>query len=235
MLSISKYFISACAIFFSFSAAHAQQKKVTPRPPKIDYTPTGIRIGTDLIDLGKTYSGKTFKGWEVNGDIDFSKYYLAVDIGSWAKNVSLNNGTYNNSGNYYRVGIDVNFLGNDPDKNMFFLGFRVGRSQFNESLSYLATSPRLFASSSGQVSNGSVSGGWGEVTCGLRVKIWKGLWMGYTARLKLAPSIKGAHPALAPYDMPGYGIVQKNPWWGFNYQLFWRFAWKKDVVLPAKK
>jgi hypothetical protein len=31
--------------------------------------------------------------------------------------------------------------------------------------------------------------------------------------------------------MPGYGIIEEAPYWGFNYQLFWRFAWKK----PAKK
>ncbi len=234
MLSTIKYIISVGFIFFSFSAVHGQIKKKT-KPPKISYAPTGVRVGTDLIDLGKTFAGKTFKGWEVNGDIDFSKYHLAVDIGTWAKDLSLSNGSYSNSGNYYRVGIDVNFLGKDPDKNMFFLGFRVGHSQFNESLSYLNTSPSLFSSAQVQTSNGNVRGGWGEVTSGLRVKVWKGLWMGYTARLKLSPSIKGNNAALAPYDMPGYGVIQKDPWWGFNYQLFWRFALKKEVVIPIKK
>jgi len=33
--------------------------------------------------------------------------------------------------------------------------------------------------------------------------------------------------------MPGYGIVSNRVWWGFNYQLFWKFAWKKDK--PVKK
>ncbi len=217
---------------FVIGAQGQQKKKVKT---KTDYRPSGFRLGTDLIDLGKTFSGNTFKGWEVNGDVDFSRYYLAVDVGSWGKNLALNNGNYSNNGNYYRIGIDVNFLTNDPDRNMFFLGFRVGHSQFSESLSYSATSPNLFAKSSIQTSNGNVSGGWGEVTTGLRVKIWKGLWMGYTGRLKLAPSTKGSNATMAPYDMPGYGIVQKNPWWGFNYQVFWRFGWREVVVIPVKK
>jgi hypothetical protein len=233
MLSTIKYFISAICIFLSFSVTHGQEKKIK-KPQKINYKPTGIRVGTDLIDLGKTFTGKTFKGWEINGDMAFSKYYFAVDVGTWAKDLLLNNGIYNNSGNYYRVGIDINFLDNDPDKNMFFLGFRVGRSQFNESLSYQATSTSLFSPAQIQTSNGNVRGGWGEITTGLRVKIWKGFWMGYTARLKLSPTTKGSNPTMAPYDMPGYGIIQNNPWWGFNYQLFWRFAWKKDVVIPIK-
>jgi hypothetical protein len=52
--------------------------------------------------------------------------------------------------------------------------------------------------------------------------------------MKFAPSVHGS-PNFATYDMPGYGIVQNNPWWGFNYQVFWRFAWRKDKVLPVKK
>src|SRR5258706_1107137 len=142
MLSTIKYFISACLIFFVVNV-HGQQKKVAK--PKTDYSPTGIRVGTDLIDLGKTFGSNTFKGWEINGDVDFSNYYLTLDIGSWAKDVTLTNGDYtNSSGTYYRVGGDVNLLGKDPYKNMFFFCFRLGHAYFNESLSYLVTSPTLF-------------------------------------------------------------------------------------------
>ncbi|HCW08436.1 MAG TPA: hypothetical protein DGG95_13850, partial [Cytophagales bacterium] len=195
---------------------------------------TVIRIGTDLLDLIKTGTGNSFKGWELNGDIDLSKYYLTADIGSWGKNVQLANGDYANSGSYFRIGADVNLLGNDPDKNMFFFGFRIGHSLFHETLSYQATSVNLYPPSTYAVSNSSVTGSWGELTTGLRVKIWKGLWMGYTARMKFSPKTKGSNDTMAPYDMPGYGIVSQKPWWGFNYQMFWRFAWKKDKPAPKK-
>jgi hypothetical protein len=230
---IFKYFISACILSFAVNAYGQQKKKEVA--PKIDYSPTGIRIGTDLIDIGKSYSGKNFKGWEVNADMGFSNYYLVADIGSWAKDLDINNGHYKNSGNYYRVGVDINFLGKDPDRNMFFLGFRVGHSSFNEALSYQSAPVRLFPVPPVSVSNPHASGGWGEITTGLRVKLWKSLWMGYTARLKLAPGVKSS-PNFATYDMPGYGIVQNKPWWGFNYQVFWRFAWKEDKpIIPEKK
>lgn len=211
------------------------QNKAVPKKsvkPKKDFTPTGIRVGTDLIDLGKTFTGKSFQGWEINGDIDLANYYLVADIGSWSKDLSLSNGTYTNGGAYYRLGVDINLLGKDPDKNMFFFGFRYGRSLFHESVNY-TTLPNIFPASTYQVSNGSVSGGWGELTSGLRVKVWKGFWMGYTARMKFAPGTKGSNTAMAPYDMPGYGLVSNKPWWGFNYQVFWKFAWKKDK--PVKK
>lgn len=253
MRSTIKYFISI-ALLLAYEFGHAQKKQVEGKPvqgkataagekpapkkpvkPKKDFTPTGLRIGTDLIDLGKSFSGKTFQGWEVNGDVDFANYYLAADVGSWSRNLLLPNGEYSNGGNYFRIGADINLLGKDPDRNMLFFGFRYGRSFFHESLSYQdTTSSKIFGPANRNENNSNVSGGWGELTTGLRVKIWKGLWMGYTARLKIAPGTKGNSSSLSPYDMPGYGPVSSKPWWGFNYQIFWRFAWKKDKPLPKK-
>jgi len=243
MHSIIKYCFSIGLMLF-FAVGHAQQKPPTPdkpapkKPvkPKKDFAPTGIRVGTDLIDLGKSFSGKTFQGWEVNGDVDFANYYVAADIGSWSKDIALYNGHYSNGGNYFRIGADVNILGKDPDRNMLFFGFRYGHSMFHEALNYRDSSNyQLFGVADRTVNNSNVTGGWAEITSGLRVKIWKGLWMGYTARLKFAPGTKGNSTSLSPYDMPGYGTVSSKPWWGFNYQLFWRFNWKKDKPLPAKK
>ncbi|MGC4020876.1 MAG: DUF6048 family protein [Cyclobacteriaceae bacterium] len=243
MLSTTKYIFSIGLLLISLLVSGQDEKPKTEekvKPPRKDFKPTGIRVGTDLLDLVKTGATKTFKGWELNGDIDFANYYLTADIGSWAKDLDLNNGHYSNNGNYFRLGVDINLLGKDPDKNMFFFGFRVGRSFFNESLQYNATSSSasvpysIFPSTSYNLTNNGARGGWAELTTGLRVKVWKGLWMGYTARMKFAPSTKGGSGQISPYDMPGYGIVSKTPWWGFNYQVFWRFAWKKDKPLPKK-
>jgi hypothetical protein len=234
MLSTFRYFISAGFLLASlYCLGQEKDSVVKVVKPKKDFTPTGIRVGTDLIALGKTFASNSFQGWEVNGDIDLANYYLAVDIGSWSKNIEINNGQYHNGGSYYRIGVDINLLGKDPDKNMLFFGVRYGRSLFHESLDYQTDPVLTLKSASYHVSNGNVSGGWGELTSGLRVKVWKGLWMGYTARMKFAANTKGYSSAMIPYDMPGYGSLSKQPWWGFNYQLFWKFAWKKDK--PVKK
>jgi hypothetical protein len=212
MPSTIRYFISLVCLVLTTFYCLGQEKEAPKKAtkPKKDFTPTGIRVGTDLIDLGKTFSGKSFQGWEINGDIDFANYYLVADVGSWYKDVKLNNGEYTNGGYYYRLGIDINLLGKDPDKNMFFFGFRYGRSQFHDSLSYQTGSSSVFSPATYHVGNGRVSGGWGELTSGLRVKVWKGLWMGYTARMKFAPGTNGSHNTLSPYDMPGYGIVSNR-------------------------
>jgi hypothetical protein len=200
---------------------------------KNKFLPTGIRVGTDVISLIRSRD-HSFKGWEVNFDTDFSRYYFTVDYGYWAVDQLLGNGNYQNAGTYLRIGTDINFLLKDPDKNMFFFGFRYGLSSFRESVQYQnPVSYKGFSTISANESNSNLSGHWLEITSGLRVKIVSGFWMGYTARLKFAPSVSG-EGTLKTYDMPGYGLVQEAPYWGFNYQLFWRFGWKSLAKRKAK-
>ena len=202
-----------------------------PKPPKVpkDFRPTGIRVGTDIISLIKSSTQNNFSGWELNGDVDFANYFAVLDIGEWSRDFVMPNGNYQNGGTYFRIGADVNFLGKDPDHNMFFLGARYSHSAFHESLTYLETLP-LYGQVTHTVNNPSVTGSWFELTTGLRVKVWKEFWMGYTARMKFAATTKGQTPNMSPYDMPGYGPIQQAPWWGFNYQLFWRFHIRKEKI-----
>ncbi len=206
-----------------------------PDSLRIKFYPRSIRFGTDLIGLIKSQTSSTFTGWEVNADVDMGKYFLAVDYGSWGRTYDLRNGgDYQNSGNYWRAGMDANLLLKDPDKNMVFLGFRYGQSAFSES-SNLPSSDPIFGDFMKHVSNPAVTAQWGEITGGLRVKIWKEFWMGYTARMKFAPSVKG-DTELKTYDIPGYGRNSTGFAWGFNYQIFWRIPFtKQKKPTPADK
>ena len=224
-----------CKSFFSilffllFSLPSLSQEKVRLRiaTTKNKYLPTGLRIGMDVISLIRSRDN-SFKGWAINFDTDFSRYYFTVDYGYWATNQLLGNGNYQNAGNYIRVGADINLLLKDPDKNMFFFGLRYGISSFRESVQYKNNSYYSgFGTITGNEANNNLSGHWIELTTGLRVKIVSGFWMGYTGRLKFAPSASGGGK-LTPYDMPGYGIIDETPYWGFDYQLFWRFGWRKQ-------
>lgn len=237
-----KYFCSLLLVFMT-GAAVSQNNPVNPvepegpdtvvtetiRPPKEkhDFTPTGLRLGTDLISIGTSIFGSKFSGWEANADIDFYRYYFAVDYGNWAKTLDVDNGQYENSGTYFRVGADVNFLQKDPDHNMFFIGYRYGQSFFDDHISYAYTDP-IYGDMSPSVGNTGLRAHWMELTTGLRVKIWKYLWMGYTARFKFAPRV-GSFTEFQPYDIPGYGLYERKTYWGFNYQIFFRIPFKKTV------
>ncbi|NJN41064.1 MAG: hypothetical protein HC811_01230 [Flammeovirgaceae bacterium] len=110
-------------------------------------------------------------------------------------------------------------------KTFFFLGIRYGTSRFDESLTYTVSDPNygdlLFTTF-----NDGLTGSWFEITTGLKVRIWKGLFLGFTGRFKFAPSVKGDIEFM-PYDIPGYGLASENTYWGFNYQVFWRFQIRK--------
>jgi hypothetical protein len=140
---------------------------------------------------------------------------------------------YSNTGNYWRVGADVNFLKKDPDRNMFFLGLRYARSNFSDYMLVKSYDP-IWGSLTQPVSNQNVPASWVEVTTGLRVKIWRIFWLGYTARLKFGLNVADT-PVMKPSDVPGYGRADKDSYWGFNYQLFIRIPTRKMPPLPTVK
>lgn len=220
----------------------AQEVPVDTANVRNKYLPTGLRIGADVITLVKSNRSSQFTGWEVSADMDINRYYLAMDYGHWAVFQPLSNGQYQNDGTYFRFGVDVNFLKKDPDRNMFFLGFRIGRASFNDAatfrdtITYSATTNTNFGVTAKELVNTKLTGHWAELTTGLRVKIYKFFWMGYTARMKFTPSVSGDQELIS-YDIPGYGLSSRKLYWGFNYQLFFKipFTSKQVPVANARK
>lgn len=211
---------------FTVFAQKADTAKHVTDTVRNKFIPTGVRVGIDLISLGKTQYVKSFSGWEVNAEVDFYRYYLALEYGSWARTYFPDNGKYTNDGNYFRAGVDVNFLKKDPDKNTFFIGFRSGHATFSETFSIDINDP-LWGLSQSNYANTNVRARWFELTTGLRVKIWKVIGMGYTARFKFGLKTKNDF-AMLPSDVPGYGRTDKENTWGFNYILFVRIPVQKQ-------
>jgi hypothetical protein len=206
---------------FTVLAQKADTVKAKP-----SYWPTGIRVGMDVIGPIRTAAEDDFGGYEFNADVDFYRYYLTVEAGGWERQISTEEELYSNSGNYFRVGVDVNFLLKDPDKNMFFFGMRYGRSAYAEDLAVLTTDP-VFGTDVLTYSNTDMKAGWAELTTGLRVRMWKFFWMGYTARFKFGLNTDGSS-SFVSYDVPGYGKTWKETTWGFNYQLLFRIPIRKE-------
>ena len=211
-------------------AASAQEKDTVK--VKHDFRPSGIRVGTDVMAIIKSATDDTFEGWELNGDIDFYRYYFAADYGYWARNYTAYDASYANDGTYWRVGADVNFLTKDPDKNMYFFGLRYGSSVFSEEMVIQKVDP-IWGDISTTLNNSNVNAHWFELTTGLRVKMLKMIWLGYTVRLKFALNTDGTDDMM-PSDVPGYGRADAESYWGFNYQIFIRIPVRKKDSIPLK-
>lgn len=188
------------------------------------YVPTGVRFGVDMISIIRTPIEPKFSGWEAAADIDFDRYYLVLEAGRWSRDLSSENDTYSNRGNFWRAGVDVNFLKNDPERNNFFLGFRYARGSFSEQLIARVNDP-VFGEGIIQNENIDVGASWAELTTGLRVRMFSVLWMGYTIRYKFGLNTNESS-GLVPYDVPGYGRTDKNTTWGFTYYVLVRVPFK---------
>lgn len=193
-----------------------------------------LRFGTDVLALALSSSPR-FGGWEVNADADFGPFYLVGDYGYWAKNETLvTGGEYQNQGTYWRIGADVNILKQDPDRNMLFFGLRYARSSFSDQINF-TVNDQVFGPQQYALANPNANAAWMELVAGLRVKVWKEFWMGFTSRLKMALAVRG-NGELSTYDVPGYGVIGGGSTWGFNYQVFWRIPFERqNKPQPVKR
>ncbi|HYI76779.1 MAG TPA: DUF6048 family protein [Chryseolinea sp.] len=228
LINISLLLLSSTLAFSQKSDSVRADSVVRP-----SFIPTGIRVGTDLISLFKTQFQDDFSAWEVNADVDFHRYYLAIDYGGGSRTFRSDSGNYSNDGTYWRVGVDVNFLLKDPDRNMFFFGARYGQATFSQDLTVYAKNLVTHDFENLAYHDGSVNAHWYELTTGLRVKIWKMIWLGYTARFKFGLSMDETEHIIAS-DVPGYGRTYKDSAWGFNYQIFIRIPVRKQPPLAFK-
>ncbi|HEY3405822.1 MAG TPA: DUF6048 family protein [Ohtaekwangia sp.] len=219
-------------IVLTLSAQAQEAEKVDTTVASKKYLPTGLRLGVDALSLARNFYDDSFTGWEVNADVDFYRYHLAVDYGYWGRDYNDNGNVYANDGTYMRVGADVNFLMKDPDRNMFFIGARYGRGVFSEDLTIETVDP-IWGEVTSTLSNNNVTASWYELTTGIRVKMWKMIWMGYTARFKFGLNTNETGD-LIPSDVPGYGGTDKESTWGFNYQIFVRIPVRKAPSGPLK-
>lgn len=213
-----------------------EQRIVEPERPKVPksfFIPTGLRIGTDLVALGVNAFGDNRQRYEFQADVDFHRIYL---IGSYGVNQYQTSGEefeYTNNGNYFRIGLEADFLKFDPDHNTLTFGLRYARANYSESLTTDILSP-IYGPYQENLNNETVSARWFEMTTGLRVMVLKNLYMGYTFRIQLNRKIFNA-TEFRSYDIPGFGRAEFKNRWTFNYYLTYRIPWKEKKVMERSR
>ena len=227
----------------STAVTEKKQRKQKKDTVNRDFRPVSLRFGTDLIGLTKTFVDKDKSEFEISADMVFYKYLFNVEFGYLQVNrigVFDPTGTdsgllegesydYQSEGSYLRFGPDINLLKNDPDRSVLLFGLRYGLSRFKDDIVFEMQEdvwPNA-AMVRGEAQNDEVRASWLEATTGLKVKVWKDVWLGYTARFKFGLSVKGADN-LEPFDVPGYGRAAENTYWGFNYYLFYTLPLRRD-------
>ncbi|MCS6967514.1 MAG: DUF6048 family protein [Cytophagales bacterium] len=194
-------------------------------------------FGKETLRHNLQYFYANTRRFEITADMAFdkNKWFIVADGGyssvSRERNQAdnLRNFHYRNRGTYWRLGLDYNVLHKifTDRQQALLIGVRYGRASFEHQVTYYALNkPWGFeGTSTAPLFSETIlnQGGyrWLELVTGLRVALWKGLYLGYTLRAKLAG--KSIHTQqIFPNQIPGFGTASENVKLSFSYHLYYR-------------
>lgn len=182
------FFLGCFTIGFAQTTTNTAAKKDSITPIKQKY---GIRVGGDASKLVRTFLDNSYSGFEVCGDIRFTKqWYLAAEIGNEKKTTALEFINTTASGSYFKVGSDYNMHQNWLDmENLIYFGLRVGVSRFNQTLNNYSIYSKTHYwdpqySSNTPLKHDGLSAIWAEVGFGFKAEIANNLYVGISIQLK---------------------------------------------------
>ena len=198
------------------------------------YMPTGVRFGVDLLGPALYLFDTRNLSYEITVDTDLSNFGMMVEAGHQEFAETNDNVEYSMKGNFLRVGPEVNFLATDRHLNSFTFGLRYAWSSFSETVVGEVIEDNWGAVPvSFDIENNKSQ--WVEMTTGVRVRLWEGIFTGYIFRFRFLRSGTVPDVPFEPYYVPGYGLGARPSTWGFRYYVLYRIQWAKKPVKVKKK
>ncbi|MBI9069680.1 MAG: hypothetical protein JEZ09_20455 [Salinivirgaceae bacterium] len=194
-----------------------------------------IRPGVDLSRFAVPYmNDNNQKAWEVNLDCEIKyRYFPVVELGSNSVKINTKTYEYKSEGSYMRFGFNYNMLNYRQrfDRNIFFVGFRYGISNFTHEAPYIKISNE-WGDYKSSFENTNINAHWTEFVIGLRGEILKNIYLGYTFRVK--QMLKHSdYNNLAPYWTPGFGKGSSGRLVGMSYSISYAIPIKNPKpILP---
>lgn len=187
----------------------------------------GLRVGIDLSKPIRSLVEEDYRGLELIADFRIShNVYIAGELGNEEKTRQEDNYNFTTSGSYLKVGLDWNTYDNWYGmENIINLGFRVGVSSFSQTLNeYQIYNTNQYwnevqSGITGEDMLGEYSGlnaQWAEIVLGMKVELFKNVFMGVSARLNylINDSAAGNFPNLF---VPGFNKVTDGSQFGVGY------------------
>jgi len=187
----------------------------------------GLRLGTDLFKLSRTFYDNNYKGFEIVGDYRLTKkFYLAAEIGSEDKTTDEPQLNFTTKGTYLRVGIDFNAYENWLDmENQIYVGLRYGTSVFSQNLNHYS----IYQNTNGFLGEhtlvnanqefSGLSAHWAEFLGGIKAEIFNNLYVGFSVRLHFLIADKQPENFENLY-IPGFHRTYDGSFGvGFNYTV----------------
>lgn len=197
------------------------------------FAPSAVKVGGDPGTLGYMLFSEKRGIFEAEADIDIDRFFIVANYGISTYKLDEPTYVYENNGTYFRIGPDINFMHDDPNLNIMFFGLRYASSSFNDRLDYdthaVIQSETGWPNSRETSSNGNARASWYEMVTGLKIRVVKQLYMGFTMRYKLLMKTKQTD-ILKPYYIPGFGKNINPSSFGFNYYISYRLPFRKKII-----
>ena len=184
----------------------------------------GLRFGFDISRIAVPFLEEGRVEYDGSIDIRINKdLYPVIEVGWGDFETDEINFLYRSTGFSLRAGIDKNYLKKDDanEIGMFFAGVRYGVSFFKHEAPDLIISDPYWGDFSGGVPIKNLNAHWLEFTTGVRAKIFKNIYLGWSLRGRLL-IYKSDDINMSPYYIPGYGIVNGRNTLGFRYSIFYQ-------------
>ena len=197
------------------------------------YVPTAVRLGADPGTLGYMLFSEKRGIFEAEADIDIDRFLIVANYGISTYKLDEPTYVYENNGTYFKIGPDINFMHEDPNLNLMFFGLRYATASFNDRLDYdtraVIQTETGWPNTRETTTNGNAKASWYEMVTGLKIRIVKQLYMGFTMRFKLQMKTKQT-AILKPYYIPGFGKNINSTAFGFNYYISYRLPFRKKII-----
>ncbi|WP_225035735.1 DUF6048 family protein [Winogradskyella sp. SM1960] len=205
----------------------------------------GLRVGTDLSKLARTFFSDNYTGFELVGDYRLTnRIYIAGELGNEERTLEyevLNNTT---KGSYFKAGVDMNFYENWLDmENMIYGGFRIGASTFSQTLNNYTVYDinHQYWGGRHSVEEGEEFSGltalWAELQVGMKAEIFNNFFAGFNLQLKILISEKEIDNYENLY-IPGYNRTYDSSGFGggFGFNVSYLVPiFKKDKIVIQEK
>lgn len=224
-----KYIIFSLLFVFGFSQAYGQVKALQKDTVKVRFF-NGIRLDIDLVPLATTFlsNNETFS-YEIALQTDLKhKYFPVVELGyGGAGKISSSNIGFNTSAVFGRLGLDFNIMKEKksvkPTNNLFLAGIRVGFSSFKYNITDVSIVNDYWGENQTlNYENIPATKIWIEFVAGMRVEIFKNVFLGWIVKNKSTGS-EDVTGKFSPWYIPGFGKNTGNANWEVNYSIGYKF------------
>ncbi len=199
------------------------EKKKAPKPPYVHQ----FRVGFDLSRIAANIMFPSRQSYEIQADYLLrNNIYIVAETGYGTGKVDYENLKYSNNGYYFKIGVDKSFLDivSSRDFDIGFIGLSYGAGP-GKRTEATYTIPSIFGPpTTGTTPAQSYFVHWGEITGGVKVEIFKGVFLGWNGRMRFLLN-PGTFKELSPAFIPGYGKGDKSTAFDINFYISYAIRW----------